>query len=73
MGEWGRGIKEISLIEFQQWIGAKIPTEEAEQYNKPFSTNKNTLNSRKKRKKKKEREYYERLLKDMRENIRKAK
>jgi hypothetical protein len=27
MGERGRSIKEISLIEFQQWITAKIPTE----------------------------------------------
>ena len=64
MGEWGRSVKEIRLIEFQQWIGKKIPTEEAEQYNKPFSTNQNTLKSRKRRKNKKE---YEEILRQLRE------
>lgn len=30
MGEWGRNIREIKLIDFQQRIGRKIPLEEGE-------------------------------------------
>lgn len=71
-GEWGRNIKEISLVEFQQWIWKRIPNEEDEQYNKPFSTNQNTLDSRRKRKNKKEKQDYERLLREMREKIKKS-
>ena len=65
MGEWGRSIKEISLIEFQQWIGKRIPTEEDEQYDKPFSTNKNTLR-RRRWKEQKSKQDYENLLREMR-------
>ena len=75
MGEWGRGIKEISLVEFQQWIGAKIPTEEDEElYRKPFSTNVNTIHDRnKKLKKTMSKEDYEEHLRNMREIIRQKK
>ena len=68
MGQWERDVKEVKLIEFQQWIGRQIPTEEEEEYNKPFSTNRNTLKSRRRRanKKKKEYEDYINELKEMR-------
>ena len=69
MGEWGRSIKEIKLLEFQQWVGRKIPDEEFEDmYRKPFSTNKNTIHSRnKKLKKMMSKEDYEEHLRKMRE------
>ena len=69
MGEWGRSVKEISLLEFQQWVGKRIPREEDEDYNKPFSTNENTLDSRRKRKRKKQE--YENLLREMRAKAKK--
>lgn len=73
MGEWGRSIKEIRLIEFQQWVGNKIPTEEDEEmYREPFSTNVNTINSRnKKLKKLMSKEDYEEHLRQMRELVKK--
>ena len=73
MGQWERDIKETKLIEFQQWIWAKIPTEEEEEWRKPFSTNVNTLKSRRRRtnKKLREKKDYENYLKYMRERIRK--
>ena len=68
MGQWGRNVEEVKLIGFQQWIGRKIPSEEEEEYAKPFSTNKNTLKSRRRRANKKRKEYedYLRELKEMR-------
>jgi len=75
MGEWGRDIKEISLVEFQKWVWRKIPTEEDEEmYRKPFSTNINTIHSRnKKLKKTMSKEDYEEHLRKMRETIRQKK
>ena len=74
MGEWGLNTREVSLVEFQQWIGKKIPREEDEDYNKPFSTNENTLDSRRKRaRKKKEKQDYENLLREMKYNAKKKK
>ena len=68
MGEWGRGIKEISLLEFQQRIGRKIPPEDEEWYSQ-------TVEARKKRKyraKLKEKKDYEELLRQMKERQRKS-
>lgn len=72
MGEWGTSTKEYRLVDFQQRVGGKIPTEENDEYNEPFSTNENTLKSRKKReRKKKEKQDYENLLREMREKAKK--
>ena len=70
--EWGTSIKEYRLIEFQQRLGERIPDEDIEEkYSKPFSTNENTLKSRRKREKLKEKIDYENLLKELRENAKK--
>lgn len=74
MGEWGTSTKEYRLIDFQQRVGAKIPLEDVEErYSKPFSTNKNTLKSRKKRERLKEKKDYEELLRELREEAKKKK
>jgi len=52
------------LLEFQQWIGKGIPTEEDEEYDKPFSNNPNTLRWRR-WKERKSKTDYEQILKDM--------
>ena len=57
LGEWGTSVEKLSLLGFQQRIGRKIPSEEEEEYAKPYSTNKNTLKSRRRRANKKKREY----------------
>ena len=69
MGEWGRSIKEIRLVEFQQRIGAKIPTEiEEELFRKTGEVNDNTLKKRKKiAKRKLSKVDYEEYLRNMRE------
>lgn len=59
MGEWGWSIREISLLEFQQRIGAKIPPEDEE----GLSQTKEAIKKRKYRAKKKQE--YEDLLKKM--------
>lgn len=71
MGEWERDIREIKLVEFQQWLGKKIPTEEEdEMFRKPLSMNINTIHDRNKRMKKKlSKEDYEEYLRQMRERI----
>lgn len=73
MGERGTSTKEYKLVEFQQRLGKKIPTEEDEEmYREPFSTNKNTINSRnKKLKKLMSKEDYEEHLRNMREYAKK--
>ena len=58
--EWGRSIKEISLLEFQQWIGNRIPPEDEE----GLSQTKEAIKKRKYRAKKKQE--YENLLREMR-------
>ena len=75
VGEWGRGIKKISLLEFQQWIGARIPREDDEEmFRKPFSTNINTIRDRnKKLKKMMSKEDYQEHLRRMREEMRQKK
>lgn len=69
MGERGRSIKEISLMEFQQWIAAKIPTEiEEELFRKTWDVNDNTLKKRRWiAKKKLSKADYEEYLRMMRE------
>ena len=64
MGEWGRSIKEISLIEFQQRIGARIPPEDEEW----LSQTKEAIKKRRYRAKKKK--DYEELLRQMRKGAR---
>lgn len=59
LGEWGWSIREISLLEFQQRIGAKIPPEDEE----GLSQTKEAIKKRKYRAKKKQE--YEDLLKKM--------
>ena len=73
LGEWGTSVKEYWLMGFQQRVGSKIPTEEEEQYHKPFTTNINSLKSRRRRanKKLRERQDYENYLKEMRLNYKK--
>lgn len=67
-------VREVGLIEFQQRIGAKIPSEDDEEYYKPFSSNKNTLRRRRwKEKKNKSRKDYEEYLRDIRNNMRDGK
>lgn len=67
MGEWGRSIKEISLVEFQQWIGSKItPDELVDQI--AYSQNPKSIRQQRRRKKKRD---YENLLKELRENAKK--
>ena len=75
MGEWGRSIKEIRLIEFQQRIGTKIPREDDEEmFRKPFSTNINTIRDRnKKLKKMMSKEDYQERLRRMREEMKQKK
>jgi len=70
MGEWGTSVKEFGLLEFQQRVGSKIPTEEDEEYDKPFSTNPNTLRWRR-WKEGKSKQDYEDILKEMREKAKK--
>lgn len=60
--EWGRSIKEISLLEFQQWIGAKIPPEEEEW----LSQKPESIRQRKWRQWVKQKKDYEELLRQMR-------
>ena len=74
-GEWGRNVKEIRLIEFQQWIWNKIPREDDEEmFRKPFSTNINTIRDRnKKLKKMMSKEDYQEHLRRMRETIKQKK
>jgi hypothetical protein len=60
LGEWGRSVKEISLLEFQQWIGKRIPPEDEE----GLSQTKEAIKKRKYRAKKKQE--YESLLREMR-------
>ena len=59
LGEWGWSIREVSLLEFQQRIGAKIPPEDEE----GLSQTKEAIKKRKYRAKKKQE--YEDLLKKM--------
>ena len=59
LGEWGWSIREISLLEFQQRIGSKIPPEDEE----GLSQTKEAIKKRKYRAKKKQE--YEDLLKKM--------
>ena len=59
LGEWGWSIREVSLLEFQQRIGAKIPPEDEEW----LSQTKEAIKKRKYRAKKKQE--YEDLLKKM--------
>lgn len=74
MGEWGPNTREIKLIEFQQWVGKKIPREEDEDYNKPFSTNQSTIRWRRwKEKKQMSKQDYKDLLNDLKENAKKKK
>ena len=74
MGEWGQSVKEYSLYEFQCWIGNKIPREDAEDYYKPFSSNKNTLRWRRwNEKKNKNKQDYEDYLREMRNNMKNEK
>lgn len=78
MGERGRSIKEISLIEFQQWITAKIPTEiEEELFRKTWDVNDNTLKKRKRIAKRKlskaDYEEYLRTMREMHKNNRKER
>ena len=67
MGEWGRNIREISLLEFQQWIWAKIPPEDEEWYSQTVEAKK----KRKYRAKLKEKKDYENLLRQMKARARK--
>ena len=62
MGEWGRCVKEISLLEFQQWIGKKIPPEDEEW----LSQTKEAIKKRNYRARLKEKKDYEELLRQMR-------
>lgn len=62
MGEWGRSVKEISLIEFQQWICAEIPPEDEE----GLSQTKEAIKKRRYRAKLKEKKDYENFLREMR-------
>lgn len=62
MGEWGRNIREISLLEFQQWIGKKIPPEDEEW----LSQTKEAIKKRNYRARLKEKKDYEELLRQMR-------
>lgn len=67
MGEWGRSIKEIGLVEFQQRIGAKItPDDLVDQI--AYSQNPRSISQQKWRKKKRD---YENLLRELRENAKK--
>lgn len=70
MGEWGRSIKEIRLIEFQQRVGKKIIPEDEEMPDWPS----NTFRARKKRRlrenQKLRKEDYEEYLRQMREKER---
>lgn len=61
MGQWERNVKEVKLIEFQQWIWKKIPAEEEEWY----STNPKSVAQRRRRNKKKKEynDYLEELRK----------
>lgn len=69
--EWGAGTKEYRLIEFQQWIGEKIPPETEEIPDWPS----NTYRARKKRRlranQKLKKEDYEEYLRQLRERVRK--
>lgn len=68
MGEWGGSTKEYRLVEFQQRIGTMIPNEEDEEYDKPFSENKNTLRWRRRKEgKQKSKQDYEDILTKLRE------
>lgn len=63
MGEWGRSTKEISLVEFQQWVWKKIPPEDEEWLSQTVEARKKR-NYRAKLKTKKD---YENLLKSLKE------
>jgi len=67
MGEWGRCVREISLLEFQQWVGKKIPPEDEEWYSQTVEAKK----KRKYRAKLKEKKDYENLLRQMKARARK--
>lgn len=70
MGEWGRNIKEISLMEFQQWVGKKVvPDEFVDQIE--YSQSKRAISKRKYRNKLKEKKDYENFLREMREEAKK--
>ena len=69
MGEWGRSIKEIGLIEFQQRIGAKITPDDLVDKIE-LSQNPRSISQRKWRHKMKEKKDYEDLLKSLREQAR---
>lgn len=71
MGEWGRSIKEIRLIEFQQRIGAKITPDDLVD-TKLLSQNPKSIRQRKWREGLKQKEDYENLLREMRENAKKG-
>lgn len=67
MGEWGRSIKEISLLEFQQWIGAGIvPDDLVDQIE--YSQVWKSIRQQRWRKKLKWKQDYERLLKELRDD-----
>ena len=64
VGEWGRSIKEIRLVEFQQRVGKRIPPEDEEWLSQTVEAKK----KRKYRAKLKEKKDYEELLRTLREN-----
>lgn len=67
MGEWGPNTREIKLIEFQQWVGSKIPPEDEEWLSQ-------TVEARKKRNyraKLKTKRDYDELLRGLKENAKK--
>ena len=64
MGEWGRNIKEIRLVEFQQWIGNKITPDDLVDKIE-YSQNKRAVEKRKYRAWLKQKQDYENLLKEM--------
>lgn len=68
-GQWGRSIKEIELLEFQQRIGAKIPPEDEEW----LSQTKEAIKKRKYRAKLKEKKDYENLLEQLKERAKNNK
>lgn len=57
------------MIEFQQWVGKRIPREEEDDYTKPLSENYNTIKRRRWKERKveerKSKEDYDRILSDM--------
>ena len=67
MGEWELNTREVSLVEFQQWIWAKIPPEDEEW----FSQNPKSIRQRRRRNKLKTKKDYENLLKTLKEEAKK--